>query len=462
MKTDTIAAKIVNQISDRAQENFDLFSDYINPSFVKLLGMIGFGQRYSKSCGLELIDTKGQRYLDFVSGYGVHNIGHNHPEVKEAIKAVIDMDVPGFSQVECGLLPALAAEKLASLLPEDLNKVYFCSSGNEAVDAALKLARGATNRKKFICCDGGFHGNSLGVLGLTDNPDRRDRFRPLIPGVVHVPLGDLDALEKALRWKDVAAMIVEPVLGEGGAIVPEHNYLPAALELCHRYGTLFIVDEVQTGLGRTGSMFAIENTGIVPDAIALSKALSGGLIPVGAMVARGPLFKKAYGNIKNCIDHKTTFSGGPIAMTAVLATLDVIKEEKLIENCKEQGLYLKKKLTELCDRYDQIAEIRGVGLLLGIKFNKVSTPGLKEILPNGVHKAAAELFTQYTALQLLKEHKIVTQVGANDFSVLKVMPPLSIDKKSIDHFINSLDEILSDSGYVSAAMSLAKEIWKNR
>lgn len=455
-----------DSIARRGGENFDLFHDYINPHFVQLLGLVGFGRRFVSSSGFELVDDEGRRYLDFLSGYGVHNIGHNHPAVKEALLTVLSRDIPSFTQVECSLLPGLAAEKLAGLLPDGLNRVFFCNSGAEAVDAAVKLARAATGRKRIICCGGAFHGNTLGVLGMTDNAGRRDRFRPLLPGIVRVPFDDLEALSKALRWKDAAALVVEPVLGEGGAIVPDRAYLPRALEICHRAGALLIVDEVQTGLGRTGRMFALEHSGLRPDAVALAKSLGGGLVPVGAMVARDTVFARAYGSLKTCLDHKTTFGGGALASAAVLAALEVVQSEGLVQAAQEQGRHLKAGLRALQTRHETIGEVRGVGLMLGIKFEALAVPGLRgplrALVPGGLERASAELFAQHVVLKLLKEHRIVTQVAANDLGVLKVMPPLCITREAVDLFLERLDAVLASGGHAAAMVALARELLSNR
>ena len=460
-KNNSISNNLTQIIQKRSDENFDLYENYINPHFVKLLKLAGFAPRFTSSEGIELIDHKGNHYLDFCSGYGVHNIGHNHPKIKAALIGIIEQNLPSFIQVECNSLTGLTAEKLVSLLPPKLNRVYFCNSGSEAVDASIKLSRSFTNRKRIVCCDGAFHGNTLGVLGLTDNPHRRDRYHPLIPGIVRIPYNDIKALENILRWKDVAAFIVEPVLGEGGAITPDINFLSDAKSLCIKYEALLILDEIQTGLGRCGKMFAFEYSGIKPDIITLAKSLSGGIVPVGAMIAREDIFKKAYGSLLRCLDQRTTFSGGTLAMAAAYTTLDILESEELIQNSSNQGIYFKEKLIELKLKHKSISEVRGRGLLLGIKFNKLDIPGLNKIIPDNIGKAGSELLTQYISLELMKKYKIISQVPANDFSVLKIMPPLIINRKSIDLFISALDEILSNSGYFKAVISLAKEIYKS-
>lgn len=452
----------VEELRRRHDESFDLYSSFINPAEVDLLRLVGYGRRFLRAEGMELVDEHGERYLDFLSGYGALNLGHNHPAIKSALKAVIDEDIPSFSQIECGLPAGLAAEKLASLLPGDLNKVFFCSSGSEAVEAALKLARAATKKKRLIGCDRGYHGTTLGALGLMGNAGLRDRFRPLLPGMSSIPFGDLEALRTALRWKDVAAFVVEPVLGEGGAVLAPPGFLSEALALCHRKGALLIVDEVQTGLGRTGWMFAIEEAGITPDVVTLSKSLGGGLIPVGAMIARDDLFQRAYGTMPSCLDHQTTFGGGTLAMTAVLATLRVLDEESLVDNARRQGRYLQNRLHELAGKHRAVREVRGTGLMLGLELGDISRGLLDRTLFSSLGKASAELFAQYVALRLMEEHHVVTQVAGNDLRVLKVMPPLMVQEEQIDRFVGALDQVLSEGGHRTAMVELAKELIKHQ
>ena len=453
---------IASELRARRAESFDLYRRYVNPAFVDLIGLVGYGRRFVRSRGLELEDEGGRRYLDFLSGYGCLNIGHNHPTVKAALRDVLDLDVPGFTQIECSLPTGLAAERLAALMPPGLDKVFFCSSGSEAMEAALKLARAATGRKRVVGCEGAFHGTTLGVLGLMDNASRRDRVHPFVPGLVTVPFGDLEALEGALRWGDVAAFVVEPVLGEGGALPARVGYLAQAQALCRKHGALLVVDEVQTGLGRTGRMFAFEHAAITPDAVALAKSLGGGLVPVGALVARDEVFAKAYGTLATCLDHKTTFGGGPLAMAAVLGTLQVIAEEGLVGNAREMGGILSRRLRDLAARHPQIQDVRGEGLMLGIRFEGFAKGALDRTLLRRLGSATAELYAQTVALRLMEEHAIVTQVAANDLSVLKVMPPLSVDRAAIDRFIGALDAVLSDGGHAAAALRMAKELVRHR
>jgi acetylornithine/succinyldiaminopimelate/putrescine aminotransferase len=459
---EAVAREIARALRLRRVENFDLHRRHVNPGWADLLERSGYGRRFVRAAGIELEDEHGERYVDFLSGYGVLNLGHNHPAVKAALRAVLDEDVPGFTQVECGLLPGLAAERLARTLPGDLEKVFFCSSGSEAVEAALKLARAATGRKRFVACDGAYHGATLGALGLSGRPSPRDRFRPLVPGIEHVPYDDIDALRKTLRWGDVAAFVVEPVLGEGGAVVPRPEFLREAVDLVHDRGALLIADEVQTGLGRTGRMFAFERSGIVPDAVTLAKTLGGGLVPVGALVARDEPFRRAYGSAGRCLDHTTTFGGGPLAMAAVLATLRVIEDEGLVGNAERQGRRLREGLDSLKSKHSSIRDVRGVGLMLGVKFSDAAR-GLLENTPFAkLGAASAALFAQYVALRLIREHRFVTQVAVNDGAVLKVMPPLSVTPEAVDRFVAAVDAVLGDAGHAAAVARLAAEFLKPR
>jgi putrescine aminotransferase len=452
-----VAAEMLAQISSREGEGAALFRDYINPGFVKLLGLAGFGRRYVSAQGCEMIDEEGRRYLDFVGGYGVLNLGHNHPAVQDSLRVILERNLPSFSQVECGLLTGLAAETICARLPKPLNRVFFCNSGSEAVDSAVKLARAATGKKRVLCCVGGYHGNMLGVLGLTDNPKRRDGHRPLLPGIARIPFDDIDALVEVLKWKDVAALVVEPILGEGGVVVPKADYLSRALQECHKHGALLIVDEVQTGFGRTGALFAFEHSGVVPDLIACAKALGGGLVPVGCMVAQESIFGKAYGSMSTCLDHRTTFGGGPMAMAAVLATLETIERENLVAQAREVGAYAKERLQDLAKCHDRILAVCGQGLMIGIEIRQASLPGLAALLPVALAEAAATLYAQYVAIRLIKDHGIIIQVAANALGVIKVMPPLIVDRPAIDRLVAALDIVLADKGYVGALADLARQ-----
>ncbi|MBI5487219.1 MAG: aspartate aminotransferase family protein [Deltaproteobacteria bacterium] len=441
----------------RAADGPGLWRQYVNPSWAGLLRATGWERRFVRAQGLELEDDRGERYLDFLSGFGVLGLGHNHPAIKAALRAALDDDLPGFTQVECSALAGLAAERLSALLPGGPHRVFFCSSGSEAVEAAIKLARAATGKRRLVACEGAYHGSTLGALSLKGIGAARDRFGPLLPEVLRIPFGDLEALQRAARGGDLAAFVVEPILGEGGTVVPPADFLPRAADAVHAQGGLLVVDEVQTGLGRTGRMFAFEHAGASPDVVTVAKVLGGGLVPVGAMAARAEAFDRAYGSARTCMDHATTFGGGPLAMVAVLATLRVLEEERLVERADEQGRTLRRKLEDIAARRSSIREVRGMGLMLGLKFKDAAGGWLDRTPLAAFGQASAALLAQYVALRLLSEHRIVTQAAVNDPSVLKVMPPLTVDGPAIDRFAAALDAVLADAGHASAFARFATE-----
>ncbi|MBN1962974.1 MAG: aspartate aminotransferase family protein [Deltaproteobacteria bacterium] len=434
----------------RAKDNLLLQQRHINPSLKELHSIVGFNRSFVKASGSTLTDDKGINYHDFLSGFGVHNIGHNHPQVISALNEILATFSPSFCQISSELLVGLAAEHLSQHLPKDITRIFFCNSGSEAIDAAIKLARAATKKKRIVYCSGAYHGTTLGALSVTDNRRLRRRFGPLIPGVICIPFGNIEALEHVLMNKDIAALIIEPILAEGGVIMPPKGFLTNATALCKANECLIIADEIQCGMGRTGSFLACNRFDFTPDIITLAKALGGGLMPVGAMATRSDIFNRAYGSLRTCLDHTTTFSGGPLAMAAVIATLKVLDDEKLTYNAQEQGTYLKNKLNALRNRHPQIVEIRGTGLMMGVQFADVSHGVFAKLFLGEIGKASAGLFAQYIALRLIEEHHIITQVAANDPSVLKIMPPLAINQQQCDEFIKALDSVLSEGGHTKA------------
>ncbi len=458
----TIASELLEALRRRPGEALELHRRFVNPAFAELLSMAGYGRTFVRAQGMELEDLEGARYLDFVAGYGSLNFGHNPPPLREALTEILAAQVPSFAQVDFNALEGLAAERLANALPSGLDKVFFCSSGTEAVEAGIKLARAATGRRRMLSCEGAYHGLTLGALSLHGSPAARRRFEPLLPGNEQMPFDDLQALERELKRGEVAAFVVEPILGEGGAIAPRPGFLPAALELCHRHGALLILDEVQTGMGRTGRTLACEWDGVVPDAVALAKSLGGGLVPVGALVARDKVFRRAYGTTQTCQDHNNTFGGGALAMTAVLASLALLERERLAERAETEGRYLREQLERLAKRHKSIREVRGRGLLLGIKFEDASRGLLEKTPLKGIGQASSFLLVQSVALRLAAEHRILAQSAVNDPGVLKVTPPLIVTREQSERFVAALDRVLGETGHAASAVHLAGEVLKRR
>ncbi|MBI4223552.1 MAG: aspartate aminotransferase family protein, partial [Deltaproteobacteria bacterium] len=279
--------------SKGVDNRFELHEAYLNAQLVRLLKTIGFDRHYVRAEGPYLFDEAGDKYLDCLSGYGVFTMGRNHPKIKKALVEALAADLPSMVQMDCSLLAGQLAEKLVSYLPSDLNKVFFCNSGTEAVEAVIKFARAATGRPKIIYCDHAFHGLTCGALSLNGDEIFRDGFGPFLGGCEAVSFNNLEALERALQGKDAACFVVEPIQGKG-VNLPDENYFSEVRRLCDRYGTLLCMDEVQTGLGRTGKFLAGDHWGVEPDLVTLAKALSGGFIPVGAVVAKKWIFAKVF------------------------------------------------------------------------------------------------------------------------------------------------------------------------
>ena len=270
-------------IDSRKGENIALQRENINPRFARVLRLIGFDKVYVRGLGQYLYDEEDSEYLDMLGGYAVHNIGRNHPVVIQALKDLMDSQPATLVQMDAPLLSGILAERLKELTPAGLDTVYFTNSGTEGVETAIKFARKKTRRQRTLFCDHSFHGLSNGALSLNSDESYRTGFDPLIPGCAKVALNDTASLAAELEKGDVAAFVLEPVQGKG-VFIAEDEYLREVRELCSRHGTLLVFDEVQTGFGRTGRMFALEHSGVEPDILILSKALSAGIVPGGAVL----------------------------------------------------------------------------------------------------------------------------------------------------------------------------------
>lgn len=449
-------------IKSRWGENYELHERYLNPQLVRVLKTIGFDKIYQRGKGAYLKDDAGHEYLDFLAGYGVFNIGRNHPVVKKAIEDAMSMDLSNMVQMDCALLAGLLAEKLVKLTPERLQKVFFTNSGTEAVEGALKMARGATGRDRIVYADHAFHGLTLGSLSASGCDEFRDTFGTLLQGT-KIPFNDLNALEDELRYRDVAAFIVEPIQGKG-VNIPDDKYLIEAQKLCRRHGTLIILDEVQTGFGRTGKMFAGEHFGVEPDIMTVAKALSGGLIPIGAVLMSDHVYKKVYSNMERCVVHSTTFGRNQLAMAAGLATLDILEREDLVGNAARRGEEMVCRLRETCGPYEMFAEVRGKGLMIAVEFQRPRSMKLK-VAWKAIHAANGGLFGQMIVVPLMEKHRILTQVAGHNMDVIKLLPSLVIGQAEVEKFCQAFEQVVADCHRFPGAawevgMSLAKKALK--
>jgi acetylornithine/succinyldiaminopimelate/putrescine aminotransferase len=436
---------LLRVLQERAGENYALHSKYINPQFAKVLRLAGFDRCYERGCGSYLFDTAGQRYLDLLCGWNVFNVGRNHPVVKQAIVDVLSSDPASLVQRDCSLLSGLVAEKLVQIAPPPLDTVLFSNGGAETVEGALKFARKATRKSRFLYCKNSFHGLTFGALSVTDDTKNilRAGFGPLLPGCTRIPFQDLEALESELKEGDVAAFIAEPIQGETGIIIPEARYWSEVRRLCDQYGALMIFDEIQTGLGRTGKWLACEHWNVVPDVLCLSKALGAGLVPVGAVMTRRDIFLKVFNDLGHGLIHSSTYGGNAVAMAAALATLHVIEQESLLERATQIGARFKQELERLRSRYELLTDVRQIGLMIGVQFGEPKSFTLRQGW-NLLHKMRPPLFGQSLIMALFDRHRILAQMAGADPDCLQIFPPLIVGEEELAYFLQAFEDILKD------------------
>jgi ornithine--oxo-acid transaminase len=417
------------------------YQEYVNPQWVALLNLLGMNVEYERCLGCELLTKDGRRILDFLSGYCVHNTGHNHPYIIQALKDEMDRCGPTMLQSHVPEIAGELARRLCKLAGGELEKVYFGSSGSEGVEAAIKFARATTGRTGIVYAKSSFHGLTNGALSLMSDVFWRERFGPLLPDTAGVPFGDIGALEKALANKQQAALIVEPLQAEGGIQVPARDYLQKAQDLCRRTGTLFVLDEVQTGMFRTGTFLAAHQFDVQADMVVLAKALSGGLMPVSAVLMTNRIYRSVYSSLKRAIVHTSTFSENSLSMRAGLAALDVLEQEQLGPRALQLGESFRAKLRSELAGFDMVKEVRGMGLLCGIEFvppKKLAFRTLYEAF-KAIHPA---MFGQIMVMRMFREKGMLTQICGNNFMVLKAAPPLMVTSEQLDEFVKAIREVV--------------------
>jgi ornithine--oxo-acid transaminase len=430
-------------ITQRSGENFRLHNRYVNPKLAAVLKTIGFDRVYVRGEGCYLYDAEGRDYLDLLAGFGVYALGRSHPVLKKALHDALDADLPNLVQMDCALLPGLLAEALVARSHPGIERVFFCNSGTEAVEAAIKFARAATKRARILYCEHAYHGLTAGSLSLNGGAEFRSGFGPLLPGCEAVPLGDLDALERQLRAGDVAAFVFEPIQGKGVYEAPG-DFWADALALCRRYGALSVADEVQTGLGRTGRFFCHEHWGLRPDIVTVSKALSGGYVPVGAMLCSDKISSSVFSSMDRAVVHSSTFGSNLLAMVAGLATLSVFDEEDIVDRARRTGDLFAKALGPLVDRYELLHEVRGRGLMIGLEFGRPESRRLR-MRWNALERMRPGLFSQLVVVPLFHRHRILTQVAADNVNIVKLLPPLVAGEDEVNRFVEALEDVLDDA-----------------
>lgn len=406
-----------------SEETTEKYRRFVNPGIANILNFSGFQVPEDRAEGCYIWDASGRKFLDCVGGYGAFSLGHRHPKVVEAVKNQLEKEALKshfFMSTEL----ADACELLAQVLPGEIEYSFLCNSGTEAVEGALKCARIHTGRPEFIGAIDGFHGKSFGSLSVSGRDVYKEGFRPLLPETQHVPFGDADALADAISER-TAAVILEVIQGEGGVNIAPEDYFPRVREICDANGSLLILDEVRTGFGRTGKMFASELYGVQPDIVTMAKALGGGVMPVGAFSSNADVWHSMFG--KNPYLHSTTFGGNPLACAAVIAAIKTTIEEGLVERSRILGEKLLTGLRAVRKRYPWlIKEVRGKGLLAGLEFTE--------------DDVAALVITGCGRRDLLAAYSL------NNPKVVRVEPPLVIDESELDRAVGIIDEAVAETG----------------
>jgi ornithine--oxo-acid transaminase len=435
----------------RAGEELALNDAYLNPQMGRILRTLGFDKTWAGGEGAHLIDAAGERYLDLFGGYGVFAVGRNHPDVIAALEDVVRARTGNLPQLGVTLLSGVLAEQLLARSPDSVAAMVPANSGTEAVEAAIKIARAATSRPRVLYLEHAFHGLTLGALSINGNAEFRDGFGALLAGCDPVALGDLDGLERELARGDVAALIVEPVQGKG-VHLPPADYLAGAQRLCRDAGTLFVCDEVQTGVARTGRFFALEHWDLQPDMVCVAKALSGGFVPIGAVLVSRAAFDAVFDGMERAVRHGSTFGGNDLAAAAALATLRVIDREDLVARTAAMGELLLELTRPLVDRFEVVRDVRGLGLMWAIEFGPPAGAVSRRVWER-VEGRQPGLFAQLVTVPLFHEHRIFCQVAGHHMNVIKALPALTVEESELRRFADALAETIAAAERYPAALA---------
>jgi ornithine--oxo-acid transaminase len=431
---------IAEILASRTGEEMVLNDRHLNPQMGRIVRTLGFDKVWVGGEGAHLIDADGERYLDLFGGYGVFAIGRNHPAAIAALEELMQARTGNLPQLGVTLLNGVLAEKLLERAPGSVAAMVPANSGTEAVEAAIKIARAATGRPRILYAEHAFHGLTLGSLSINGNGEFRDGFGPLLPGCDPIAFGDLDALAAALAGGEVAALVLEPVQGKG-VNLPPPGYLAEAQRLCREAGTLFVCDEVQTGIGRTGRFLALEHWDLEPDLICLAKALSGGFVPIGAVLVSRAAFDAVFDGMERAVRHGSTFGGNDLAAAAGLATLRVLEQEDLIGNAQRMGTLLLELTEPLVERFETVTAVRGLGLMWAIELGPPAGGGARRLW-DAVESRQPGLFSQLITGPLFHEHRILCQVAGHRMNVIKALPALTIAERDIRHFASALEQTI--------------------
>ncbi len=433
------------------KETLYLFKKHINPNLGKLLNMLGFTQSAPvRARGTRLYLKDGTDILDMSGHLGVMNIGHNHPRVLKARREWADQEQLEFWKFHPSPYQAVLCNNLAQIFPEDLEVVFFCNSGAEANEGALKMAEkyGGIGRDIIVYTDISFHGKTHATLSVSGSEKHQNKHFKLLPGCVEIPYGDAEALERVvvqnkgrMTKSKVCAFIVEAIRTEG-VVIPPDGYFRRVREICDKYDVVLIMDEVYSGFGRTGKMFAFEHHGISPDICTFSKAFGGGKGTFAAYIARPDIFQRAYGRISEAALHSSTYNGYGEEVVSAIEAINILMEEKLVEGAAEKGEYFLRRLREIQQKHSIVQYVNGAGLLLCIRFENVAYK-LAKLIPGVPEEMFAKLTTGGIITELYERHHILIQTPPHDTNQLLISPPLVISTEEIDHFIEALDDVLN-------------------
>jgi putrescine aminotransferase len=427
------------------------YAAHVNAAFVKVLGAFGSGRVWVRAKGTSLWDADGREYLDFLSASGAASLGHNPPKVLERLREVLADDAAGFAEAGVSVAAGDLAAALAKLAAP-LTRVIPATTRGEAIDSALKLARAATKRRALVHCKGGFHGTTLGGLSVSGHGRLRDSFEPLLGECYEIPFDDADALAKILEERKPAAFVVEPIQVAAGVMVPRPGYLREAQEQCRKFGTLMILDEAQTGLGRTGKTFAYEHEGFVPDVLVLGESLGAGLVPVAATLTTPEIHDRAYGKMDR-YDLQGSPSGNALGWRVAIAVLEILERDALADAARVRGDQLLERLRDEVGGHPFVKAVRGRGLLVGLELGQARSGGiLGRLLPGLVEGLSRRIFGQWLAVHLL-EQGIVSQPASQQWNVLELLPPLTVTEDEVERVIGAITDTLAEYKDIKALLA---------
>lgn len=426
-----------------AHPSIQRYTDHVNPAFIQRLGTFGFGRVFTRAEGMRLWDDQGREYLDFLAGGGAVNLGHNPTELIAGLTRALADNHPNVMHVGPQVWAAELGAQLAQRVPSLPVSLFSCSGG-EAVEAAIKLARAATRRPGIVYAAGGFHGTGLGSLSVMGFPRWQKPFRPLLPECHQVPFDDLDALAHMLKKRHIAGVLLEPIQGEAGVNVPSGSYLAGAQALCQKHGALFMLDEVQTGVGRTGRLCAFEHdSDLDPDVVILGKSLGGSLMPISATLTRRELHKRAFGSVSKFDLHGSSLSGNALSCRVAINTLEQVDQHSLAQAASVRGEQLQAALEIRLSGHPLVRSVRGQGLLVGLELGPTGSGWVQRVAPRLVKLLSRQVLGHWLSVRLL-ERGFLTQPASQHWDVLKLTPPLTVSKPQIDALVEATGSILDD------------------